>query len=294
MAYKEHIWSGETELALAKVYPLEHPWEAGVVLDQNECQKPGNEDVITLAEDNGALFLQVLDGISASQKPGTTQFGYDSGAVALHFAKQSLAYIQPSLEARFPIELNHLHQFVAKDLRRSFTNGEIPLGGLVGVSALFMPNGETRINRFGDTEGLLAKRGAAQILPPELYPENLALREYLQWCQEQNLKPDLERDPQWKERVLQGKGNDKVVINYLSSNQGNSRLTIGPDLTTMLSPEDGVLLATDGLKVFRNWKYLESYDWENSPVVELMKDIHKAALDISADNLSGAFIRMLK
>lgn len=275
-------------------YPLEHPWEAAVILDQNECQKEGNEDVVTIAQNNGALFLQVLDGISASRKPGTTQFGYDSSAVALHFAKQSLAYVRPSLEAQMPIELNRLHQFAANDVRRSFTNGEIPLGGLVGVSALFMPNGETRINRFGDTEGLLAKQGTAPSLPPELYPENLALREYLQWCQEQNLKPDLERDPQWKERVLLGKSNDRVVTNYLSSNQSDSRLSIGPDFKTTLSPGDGVLLATDGLKVFRNWRYLETYDWTNSPVVELMKEVHSAALNTSADNLSGAFIRMLK
>ena len=295
MAYKEHIWSGETDLALAKVYPLERPWEAAVILDQNESHKAENEDVVVIAENNGALFLQVLDGISASQKRESPQFGYDSRPVALHFAEQTLAQVKPVLESRSSIDLKHLHERSASAVRHSYINGDSPLGGLVGVSALFLPDGRTQINRFGDTEGFLAKKEGLEI-PKELYPENLGLRAYLKWCHEQGCEPDIERDTEWRARLLNPRGDDRIVSNQLSNNQSDSRLNIGPDFRATLSPGEGALLATDGLKALKNFDTLRGYDWRNKPVETLMHAVHMLAISktASSDNLSGAFIRMLK
>lgn len=295
MAYKENIWSGKTDLALAEAYPLERPWEAGVVLDQNESHKEDNEDVVVIAENNGALFLQVLDGISASQRQESPQLGYESRVVALYFAEQSLAQIKPVLESQSAIDLKRLHERSASAVRHSYTNGDSPLGGLVGVSALLLPDGRTQINRFGDTEGFLDKQGGLEI-PKELYPENLGLREYLKWCHDQGCEPDIERDTEWRTRLLNPRREDRIVSNQLSNNQADTRLTIGPDFKATLSPGEGVFLATDGLKILKNFDTLRGYDWRNKPVEALMHDVHMRAISktASADNLSGAYIRMLK
>ena len=153
----ERIISGD-EVHLPQGLPgLPKGWEGAFVFDPNlENTAHPSEDVLAWLISNQWALLMVLDGVTKG-KPGSPSANYNSGPVAIRFAKEAMTYARPHLEASTSFDLWQMHEHAGSRIQSARQSEEtMPEGGLVGVSTLLLPDGQVRMHRFGDPEPALS------------------------------------------------------------------------------------------------------------------------------------------
>lgn len=292
----ERIWAEDTTGATTKALELDGTaYEGAYVYDQNEWQRDHQEDVLGVLEVEGAVLIVLADGISkSSEDESSLQNGFKSLPVARQFTEQAFAHAKPFMRVRSPFSIARMHQSAADFINHSYLSGDLDKGGLVVVSALFLPDGHLQAHRIGDPQPLLSRSNPKSlIVPTEWTPENVAHREYLTWCQNKGLTPDLERDTEWAKRVFVSTQREdqkltRYIVNYQPFELGKDE----EDFKTTLTPKEGVLLASDGLKTYDNRDRLaEKIDCIKDPPATILHKLHLNALVSSGDNMTGVFLR---
>ncbi|QQR55241.1 hypothetical protein IPG41_01625 [Candidatus Peregrinibacteria bacterium] len=261
-----------------KALPLPEGYKGAVYLNPNiEISGHSNDDVVACASGSRAALLIVFDGISTG-KPGKPTYGFESGPVAKYAAEIGLAYAKAHLAAGRAFSLQEMHRHIGEAVKTAFIQNTLPKGGLVGVSALLLPNGVIHVHRFGDAEiALSGVNGGRFWVPNELLPQNMALRRY----QEDG---DISID-----QVLIPERKGAPITNFILTSRGLSNPE-GPDWIHRLAAGQRFIMGSDGLMIYDQLKALHE---TKGDAQQLLSEVANHANRFSTDNISGFAIQRI-